>query len=394
MPHARALCRTAGSNRVERHNTAETIDRHPTADRDAREDGRGSARERGAATGTREDARTVADADASRPRCASRPPVRSRCRVGIAPSAAALLEPLWLAAERVLGLSELNRLYAQRIRFDLRRTSSDRMLGALDVSIEARGDLRPLRDARAAHRRRQSSARRARWPRAGVARGAGTTRRAAARQSAAHEDPGAAAGRSFPSIRSADGAAVADNRQPLRDAIRWVRQRRQPLRVSVGRGLAPQPRRGSPSRTRRGPTRSAAWFGSPARGSCRASSKAETAPAFQLAGLVHPALRTLLLPRALVGQRGSRVVVHVGDPVTATACARRPRPRDDRRTASRDRGPSGPAPLPPSTRAQPLAAEVAPILARDTLLRSDAFAVFTTTAAGRSAAAGGDWPRP
>ena len=67
-------------------------------------------------------------------------------RAVVSPAAAALLEPFWRSAERVLGLSELNRLYAQAaVRPETH--VADRMLGALDVSIEAHGDLRPLRDA-------------------------------------------------------------------------------------------------------------------------------------------------------------------------------------------------------------------------------------------------------
>ena len=57
-------------------------------------------------------------------------------RLGAPPSALTLLDPLWLAAERLLGLSALNRLYDDATA----RAEGhvvDRMLGALGVSIES-----------------------------------------------------------------------------------------------------------------------------------------------------------------------------------------------------------------------------------------------------------------
>ncbi|MBZ5675129.1 MAG: lysophospholipid acyltransferase family protein [Acidobacteriia bacterium] len=45
-------------------------------------------------------------------------------------------------------------------------------------------------------------------------------------------------------------------------------------------------------------------------------------PAFQLAGLLHPGLRTILLPRELLNKRGRKVRVAVGSPITASSLAR------------------------------------------------------------------------
>jgi len=45
-------------------------------------------------------------------------------------------------------------------------------------------------------------------------------------------------------------------------------------------------------------------------------------PAFQLAGLLHPGLRTILLPRELLNKRGRTVRVAVGSPITASSLSR------------------------------------------------------------------------
>ena len=50
-------------------------------------------------------------------------------------------------------------------------------------------------------------------------------------------------------------------------------------------------------------------------------------PAFQLAGLLHPGLRTILLPRELLNKRGRTVRVAVGSPITASSLSRRPTAR-------------------------------------------------------------------
>jgi len=44
-------------------------------------------------------------------------------------------------------------------------------------------------------------------------------------------------------------------------------------------------------------------------------------PAFQIAGLVHPRLRTALLPRELVNKRGTRLEISIGRPVAASSLA-------------------------------------------------------------------------
>lgn len=43
---------------------------------------------------------------------------------------------------------------------------------------------------------------------------------------------------------------------------------------------------------------------------------------FQAAGLLHPRLRTALLPRELLGRRNKRVVAHIGSPITAERLAK------------------------------------------------------------------------
>jgi putative hemolysin len=45
-------------------------------------------------------------------------------------------------------------------------------------------------------------------------------------------------------------------------------------------------------------------------------------PAFQFAGLLHPGLRTILLPRELLNKRGRTVRVAVGSPITASSLSR------------------------------------------------------------------------
>jgi putative hemolysin len=44
--------------------------------------------------------------------------------------------------------------------------------------------------------------------------------------------------------------------------------------------------------------------------------KGSNSMAFQLAGNVHPALRTVSLPRELLNKRGQRIAIHIGRPVS------------------------------------------------------------------------------
>ena len=50
-------------------------------------------------------------------------------------------------------------------------------------------------------------------------------------------------------------------------------------------------------------------------------------PAFQLAGLLHPGLRTILLPRELLNKQGRTVKVAVGNPITPSSLSRYPTAR-------------------------------------------------------------------
>jgi putative hemolysin len=51
-------------------------------------------------------------------------------------------------------------------------------------------------------------------------------------------------------------------------------------------------------------------------------------PAFQIAGMAHPALRTALLARELLNKRGRRIEVHVGAPIAAQKLLAMPTPRE------------------------------------------------------------------
>src|SRR5262249_28937010 len=51
-------------------------------------------------------------------------------------------------------------------------------------------------------------------------------------------------------------------------------------------------------------------------------------PTFQIAGMVHPALRTALLGRELLNKRGRKVEVHVGAPISARKLVAMPTPRE------------------------------------------------------------------
>jgi putative hemolysin len=298
-------------------------------------------------------------------------------RAVVSPAAAALLEPFWQCAERGLGLSALNHLNAQA---SLRPEAhvADRMLGALGVSIETHGDLGSLRDA---------------GPLIVVANHPfGALDGLVLASLVARERPDVRLLANhllmrIPALRSlvipvdpfGGREAVARNRQPLRDAIRWVRQ---------GGSLCVFPS-GTVSHVALTQLAISDPRWSDAVGRLVRLTGARVVPcfiegrngaAFQIAGLLHPALRTLLLPRALVGQRSSRVVVHVGDPVARRIVGLAARETTAALRAATD---ALPARRRVALDAQSaLASEVAPILSRDTLVRSEAFAVFATTAAG------------
>src|SRR5207302_737771 len=51
-------------------------------------------------------------------------------------------------------------------------------------------------------------------------------------------------------------------------------------------------------------------------------------PMFQIAGMLHPALRTALLGRELLNKRGRRIEVHVGSPIPAEKLLAVPTPRE------------------------------------------------------------------
>ncbi len=55
--------------------------------------------------------------------------------------------------------------------------------------------------------------------------------------------------------------------------------------------------------------------------------EASNSPAFHLAGRVHPALRTALLPRELINKRGREVTVNIGSPITVKRLAELPDPQ-------------------------------------------------------------------
>ncbi len=297
-------------------------------------------------------------------------------RLEARPAALALLEPWWLGAERLLGLSALNRLYDEAAARPETHVV-DRMLGALGVSIETIGDLSSLRGQ---------------GPLIVVANhplGALDGLVLASLVARDRPDVRLLANRLLmripalrPSLIPVDafgrGSAGASNRQPLRDAIRWVRQGGSLCVFPSGTVSHVDPKRLAVA--------DPAW--SDTLGRLVRLTGARVVPcfiegrngaAFQLAGLIHPALRTLLLPRALVGQRHSRVVVHVGDAAPRRLALQPARVATAELRAATDALPARHhARL---TSAAMLEREVEPLLARDTLLRSDALSVFTTNAA-------------
>lgn len=166
------------------------------------------------------------------------------------------------------------------------------------------------------------------------------------------------------------------NRAPLRQAVRWVEDGG--LLVVFPAGEV------SHLQLRRGTVTDPAWH--PAALRIVARTGAPVIPAyipgrnsvgFQIAGLVHPRLRTALLPRELLNKAGSRISVRFGAPVTPERLAGMP--AEDMATLLRLRCyalAEQPAEVVPLAQAEPiaaaedpelLAAEVA-ALDRDTLL--------------------------
>jgi putative hemolysin len=99
---------------------------------------------------------------------------------------------------------------------------------------------------------------------------------------------------------------------------------------------------------------------------------------FRVAGLLHPLLRLALLPRVLLGQRGTRVRVRVGRPLPAVAL-----PADDeaamRALQSRDALPRPIGGLAPAVHVtEPVERDVAPLLTSQALVSQGDFTVFWT----------------
>jgi putative hemolysin len=97
---------------------------------------------------------------------------------------------------------------------------------------------------------------------------------------------------------------------------------------------------------------------------------------FYAAGRVHPALRTLLLPRELLKKRGSTIAVRLGEPLSPAALPRDAGSLTESVRAAVDR-------LATTTRrtADPIAAEIAALADEDCLVESGPFQVFCARAA-------------
>ncbi len=126
-----------------------------------------------------------------------------------------------------------------------------------------------------------------------------------------------------------DGS-IARNGRPVRDALRWLETGG--LLVVFPAGEVAHRRRCEREVTE------SAWQPTVARLLRRTKAPAvplffggQNGTTFQLAGRVHPLLRTALLPRALLRQRGTVVPVRIGNPVPAEVCERIP---DDRELAA------------------------------------------------------------
>ena len=308
-------------------------------------------------------------------------------RAGVPALADALIGPIRRGVERALGLAALNELY-RRTETRPERHFADRALAVLDVTAVIRGDAEAIPTAGplivvANH------------PFGGldglVLASLVARRRPDARLLANHLLA------LLPDLRRdlflvdvfGGRRAVDRNRQPLKDAMRWVRQ---------GGCLCVFPA-GVVSHLdlRRRAVVDSAWHGS--LGRLVHLTGARVVPCFiegrntltfQLAGLVHPALRTLLLPRQLLNRRGTEVTVHVGAAVEASDG-----PRDGRRVAAmlrartdalaprgriEERSPRRAAPLTFDPR-RAVTLEVAAIVPGRVLARSDAYTVFWTPAA-------------
>jgi putative hemolysin len=116
---------------------------------------------------------------------------------------------------------------------------------------------------------------------------------------------------------------------------------------------------------------------------------------FQLAGLVHPALRTLLLPRELLNKRDRTIRIAVGHPIRAAALAVRRDDRDivdylqwrtqllasRREEGLRPKAHAGGAPLTDPVETRPCRAEIEALPASQLLLEQGEHAVFLARAA-------------
>ncbi|HKY34168.1 MAG TPA: lysophospholipid acyltransferase family protein [Candidatus Polarisedimenticolia bacterium] len=189
------------------------------------------------------------------------------------------------------------------------------------------------------------------------------------------------------------GEAVRRNAAAVRAALRWVRgggclgifpagevshATLASLRVADG---AWSPALGRLVRAG-GASAVAVWF------------EGRNSAAFQALGLIHPRLRTLMLPRELLRRRRSRVAVRVGNPVTAARLGAMGSDEEitgylrARAHVLRGRAPAAPAagdPREPVRKAEPiaeaveaslLAAEVAALPASQTLVESGPFRVL------------------
>jgi putative hemolysin len=181
-------------------------------------------------------------------------------------------------------------------------------------------------------------------------------------------------------------SAVSRNRGPLREAMRWIRDGRCLCLFPAGVVSYLQRERASETWQVADP----AWHHS--LGRLVQATGAPVVPCFiegrnsavfQLAGLLHPRLRTLLLPRELLNKRRTRVVVHVGPPVRP---ASRQGSDADALTAalrlhtdSLRPGTSGALARESSAEERDWSAEaseIAPLLETQQLARSGAFTVF------------------
>jgi putative hemolysin len=190
--------------------------------------------------------------------------------------------------------------------------------------------------------------------------------------------------------------AVSRNRSPLREAMRWIRNGHCLCLFPAGVVSHLQREKGAKAWR----VADSAWHHS--LGRLVQATGAPIVPCyiegrnsaiFQLAGLVHPRLRTLLLPRELLNKRGTRVLVHVGRQVRdasrqiseADALTAALRLHTDGLRAGKsaqDRNVSGVAAStalvrePSAEDGSVEASEIAPLLETQQLVRSGSFTVF------------------